>query len=155
MYVFVPQYLVKDPIKDVEEEEGQREAGPGDSVNLLGSVDEEFPHLLCASAPPARCPCSGVLGGVGRGGQRRGGVVAADLVVFAVAGSGGHGGCRGQPAFAHLPFLFEGGGVVIDVTDAANTQKNRHKISNCGDKQDISVIIWTNMPYSHPASSSY
>lgn len=82
MYVFVPQYLVKDPIKDVEEEEGQGEAGPGDGVDLLGSVDEELPHLLRAFAPAARRSSSCVLGGVGRGG-----VVAADLAVFAVAGS--------------------------------------------------------------------
>lgn len=28
MYIFMPQYLVQDPIKDVEEKEGQGEAGP-------------------------------------------------------------------------------------------------------------------------------
>lgn len=115
MEVFVPQDLVQDPVEDVEEEEGQGEAGPGNSVDLLGPVDEELPHLLGALAPAARCSSRRRLGGVGRAsrGVERGVVVGADLEVFAVAGGGGHGGCGGQPALIHVPFLlgfFFGGG---------------------------------------------
>lgn len=39
-YIFVSKDLIKNPVEDVEEEEGQREAGPRHSVNLFGSVDE-------------------------------------------------------------------------------------------------------------------
>lgn len=107
MEVFVPQDLVQDPVEDVEEEEGQGEAGPGNGVDLLGSVDEELPHLLGALAPAAGRSSRRGVGGVGRAsrGVDRGVVVGADLEVFAVAGGGGHGGCRGQPALIHVPFL--------------------------------------------------
>lgn len=51
VYVFVPQDFVKNPVEYVEEEEGQREAGPRDSVNLFGPVDKQLPHLFRAFTP--------------------------------------------------------------------------------------------------------
>lgn len=99
VHVLVPQDLVQHPVEDVEEEEGQREAGPRNSVNLFGPVDEQLPHLLRALASRDRC----VLIGPGRG--CRGRVVDLGLGVLAVAGSGGHGDCGGLTAVVHLAFL--------------------------------------------------
>lgn len=105
VHVLVPQDLVQHPVEDVEEEEGQREAGPRHSVNFFGPVDEQLPHLLRASASAARRgPAGWVLSA-----RRRGGcgdrVVDQGLGVLAVAGSGGHGDCGGLTAVVHLAFL--------------------------------------------------
>lgn len=109
VHVFVPQYLVQDPVEYVEEEEGEREAGPRHSVDLFGSVDEQLPHLLRASTPAGCCRC--ILGSVLRRGSRRvqrtHGVVGAGLRLLAVARGGGHGGGRGRPALVCPPFLLE------------------------------------------------
>lgn len=110
MCVFVPQYLVKNPVEYVKKEEGQREACPWQSVNLLGSVDKELPHLFCAFATPTYCSrCNlGHVSCASWGAQHIDSVVGgAGFVVLAVARSGGHGGCGGQPALMCFPFLLE------------------------------------------------
>jgi len=40
----MPDDLVGNPVEDVEDEESQREAGPGDGVYPLGSVHKLFPQ---------------------------------------------------------------------------------------------------------------
>ena len=40
----MPDDLVGDPVEDVEDEECQREGGPGDSVYPLGSIHKLLPH---------------------------------------------------------------------------------------------------------------
>ena len=100
VHVLVPQDLVEDPVEDVEEEEGQGEAGPRHRVDLLGAVDEQLPHLLVGFAAraggrlPPRRPGQGV-GGQGRapswGGRYGNGTVCAGLgnrlLVVAVGGA--------------------------------------------------------------------
>lgn len=101
------QDLVEDPVEDVEEEEGQREAGPRHRVDLLGSINEQLPHLLRAfPAAASRC----MLGSVGRGCwgvRRRHRVVGAHFGLFDAAGSGGDGCWGGQPALMDIHFLLE------------------------------------------------
>lgn len=46
MHVLSADDLVDDPVENVEDEEGHGEANAGDLVDLLGSLDEELPHLL-------------------------------------------------------------------------------------------------------------
>lgn len=104
VHVFVPQNLVQHPVEDVEEEEGQREAGSRHSVYFFGPVDEQLPHLLRAFASSACGPTGGVLGAT-RGCGCRDRVVDQGLGVLAVAGGGGHGDCGGLTAVMHLPFL--------------------------------------------------
>lgn len=103
--VFVSEDLVKDPVEDVEEEEGQREAGPRHRVDLLSSVDEQLPHLLCAFTPAAaarrRRRPRWILGRVSGGVRCGDSVVGAGLGVLGVAGSGG------RPALMDFPFLLE------------------------------------------------
>lgn len=106
--IFVSQDLVEDPVEDVEEEEGQREAGPRHRVDLFGAVDEQLPHLLHAlTAAASRC----ILGSVGRGpraAQRRHGVIGAEFGLFDAAGSRGDGSWGGQPAFMDIHVLLGG-----------------------------------------------
>lgn len=104
--VFVPQDLVKNPVEDVKEQEGQREAGPRHRVDLLRSVDEQLPHLLGAPAPAPCCRC--ILGSVGCRGD---GVVDAGLGVFADAGSGRHDRRGGQLALTDFFLWKKGGGL--------------------------------------------
>lgn len=44
--VLSPDDLVDDPVEHVEDEEGHGETDARYFVDLLGSLDEEFPHLL-------------------------------------------------------------------------------------------------------------
>ena len=90
VHVFVPQYLVKNPVEYVEEEEGQREAGPRHGVYLFGSIDEQLPHLLRAFAPAASRRYWWILGSVccgSRSTENSNSIVGADLGVLADAGS--------------------------------------------------------------------
>lgn len=111
VHVFVPQDLVQHPVEDVEEEEGQREAGPRHRVNFFGPVDEELPHLLRAFASSA-CGAARWVLGAPRGCGCRDRVVDQGLGVLAVAGGGGHGDGGGLTAVVHLTFLqkTKGGG---------------------------------------------
>lgn len=106
VHVSVPQDLVQHPVEYVEEEEGEREAGPRHSVNFFGPVDEQLPHLLRALARSACAPTGCFLRAPGGGGcgDR---VVDRGLGVLAVAGGGGHGDGGGLPAVVHLTFLRE------------------------------------------------
>lgn len=104
VHVFVPQDLVQHPVKDVEEEEGQREASPRHRVNFFGPVDEQLPHFLRAFASSACGPTGWVLGAT-RGCGCRDCVVDQGLGVLAVAGGGGHGNCGGLTTVVHLTFL--------------------------------------------------
>lgn len=110
VHVFVPQDLVQHPVEDVEEEEGQREAGPRHRVNLFGPVDEELPHLLraFASSSSSSCGSGGWVLGPSRGCGCGDCVVDQGLGVLAVAGRGGHGDCGGLTAVVHLSFLRKG-----------------------------------------------
>lgn len=121
MYIFMSQYLIKDPVEYIEEEEGQREAGPRHSVNLLGSVDKQLPHLVSAFTPSTCRRSRWILGSVRRGSgvvQYSNSVVGAGLRLLAVARGGGDGSCGGQSALMYFPFLLEeqgrGGGRVTD-----------------------------------------
>lgn len=102
------QDLVEDPVEDVEEEEGQREASPRHRVDLFGSIDEQLSHLLRAFPAAAGSRC--ILGSVGRsrrGARRRHGVVGADFGLFDAA-RGRRDGCwGGQPALMDVHFLLE------------------------------------------------
>lgn len=46
VHILSADNLVDDPVENVEDEEGHGEANAGDLVDLLGPLDEEFPHLL-------------------------------------------------------------------------------------------------------------
>lgn len=48
MDVFMPKNFIDNPVENVKNQKRQWKAGSGDGVNLLGPVDEHFPHFIRA-----------------------------------------------------------------------------------------------------------